>query len=81
LEAAAEAAERNSMNYLITLVKPLIKKGLKMLILKDNFRQMVISHINSKVQLPKLDKAQEERLINQIYVALQEAILEIIAKL
>ena len=69
------------MNYLITLVKPLIKKGLKMLILKDNFRQMVISHINSKVQLPKLDKAQEERLINQIYVALQEAILEIIAKL
>lgn len=59
-----------------TVVKPFVKRAARDIVLQN--KPVVLEAIKTKVDIPKLDKAGEEKLYTQICDALEEAALAII---
>jgi len=68
----------NLKKILLQTLKPLIKSVL-LSTLKDNkTKKSIIDMINTKIDIPILCEAEEERLLGQIYDAAEEAVVIVI---
>jgi len=70
------------MNKLVfKMIKPFVKSFLKKEIANEAYQVMITDRIMSKVDLPKLTKAQEKKFLDSVYDASQELLLEYIENL
>lgn len=65
-------------NWTLKLLKPFIKRYITKKLADEDMQNTAIGIINEKIDIPKLTEKQEEKLLNQIYDALEEALIEII---
>lgn len=62
----------------IRIFKKVFKRELEQKIDDRDFKEQVIALVNEKVDLPKLDEKDEEKLLTEIYTVLQKIIKEIV---
>jgi len=62
------------MKAIVKLLKPLILTVLKKELQKQETRNLVITFINNKLDLPKLNEEEEKRLFEQVYDAVAESL-------
>ena len=70
-----------TMNWIIRLARPLIKRIIKNELDKAANKKMLVDLVNSKVNLPKMDEKEEEALFIKLYEALQDSLDKIVDKL
>jgi len=59
-------------------LKRMLKKIVKKRLADNDLQKVIVRKINKKVDLPALDEKAEAELFNQLYDALQEALLEVV---
>lgn len=62
------------MNVLIKMLKPLILRMVTKELAKQETRKLVLEFLNNKIDLPKLNEQEEERLFSQMYDAVRESL-------
>jgi len=63
---------------LLNFLKPFIKAKIENLINNGKYKKEVIARINSKINIPTMDEATEEKLISDIVNAIQAQAIELI---
>jgi len=69
------------MKVLIKMFKPLIKKVLRKELEKQDNQDLVVGIINEKLDIPKLTEAEEKKLLDQVYDAVEESALTLIDRI
>lgn len=63
------------MEFLLKLFKGPIKKIVKKKLADEKLQQMLVDRLNEKLDIPKLEEVEEEKLLNAVYDAAKEALL------
>jgi hypothetical protein len=63
------------MEFLLKLFKGPIKRIVKKKLADEELQRMLVDRLNAKLDIPKLDEVEEEKLFNAVYDASEEALL------
>lgn len=64
--------------WLLNMLKPFIKKIVIKQLENEEYKKLIITKINKKIDIPKVDEKTEEKTFNQIYDALKDLSVELI---
>jgi hypothetical protein len=62
--------------FLLNILKPIVKSQAVKYIEDEKNKEKIVKFINEKLDLPNMDEAAEEKLLDQIYDALKVAIVD-----
>ena len=62
--------------YLVTIVRPFVKRALKDAV--ADYQDELVEFLKEKIDVPKLTEAEEQKLWNSIYDALEPTMLKVI---
>lgn len=61
-------------NWMLKLVKPFIKKRIEKVLEDKEFKKKILTNLNAKVDIPKVDEPTEYIMYEKIYDAVCESI-------
>lgn len=69
------------MNFLLKMLKPLIKTRLIKELEKKETKDLVINYVNSKINIPQLNEVEEAKLFEEIYNSLLGSVVLIVDRI
>lgn len=69
------------MKFLVKMAKPLIKRVLKKEIEKESNKVKLANMANEKLDIPKLEEDEEQKLFESLYDVLGEYILKVVERI
>jgi hypothetical protein len=79
--AYVRVKELNMNKILLKLMKPFIRGFVLKELADDKNKEIVLSYLTDKISIPKLTKAEEKKMFDQIYEALEVNIKSIIERI
>lgn len=69
------------MKILLKMFKPLLVKALKKELQDPKNKSDLVTLVNAKVNVPKLEEDEEERVFNQIYDVVRDILLLVVERI